>query len=142
MRSCKSPGKPVRQIRQTSERFELRYSFYMWETNWSSKLTFSRERQLGIAPVNVRGVSESHEIIKQITSGFGVVPRDPTRPARQVSPHDLVMGGISRAGSQHHMIPNYCCCCCFFFKFIGPHYNALILTYYVRKLNNFIEFSF
>ena len=120
MRSCKSPGKSVRQVRQTSERFELRYSFYMRETNWSSKLTFSRERQSGIAPVNVRGVGESHEIIKQIDSGLGVVPRDLTRPASQVSPHDLVMGEISCAGSQHHMIHKLLFFFFFFFKFTGP----------------------
>ena len=98
MRSCKSPGKPVRQIRQTSERFELRYSFYMWETNWSSKLTFSRERQLGIAPVNVRGVGESHKIVRQTDSGFGVDAQaeDPLRPDSPLPvrplPHDLCHG--------------------------------------------------
>ena len=45
----------------------------MQETvNWSSKLTFSRERWLGIDPANVRGVDESHQIIRQTDSGFGV----------------------------------------------------------------------
>ena len=45
----------------------------MQETsNWSSKLTFSRERWLGIAPVNVRHVGESNKIIRQTNSGFGV----------------------------------------------------------------------
>ena len=73
MRSCKSPEKPVRQVREPSEGFALRHSFYMRETiDWSSKLTFSRERQLGIAPVNVRGVGESHKIVRQTDSGFGV----------------------------------------------------------------------
>jgi hypothetical protein len=73
MCSCKSPRKPVRQVREPSEGFELRHSFYMQETvNWSSKLTFSRERWLGIAPVNVRNVGESHKIIRQTNSGFGV----------------------------------------------------------------------
>ena len=32
MRSCKSPGEPVRQVREPSEGFELRLSFYMQET--------------------------------------------------------------------------------------------------------------
>ena len=50
MCSCKSQEKPVRQVREPSEGFDLRHSFYMQETNWSSKLTFSRERWLGIAP--------------------------------------------------------------------------------------------
>ena len=74
MHSCKSPGKPVRQVREPSEGFELRHSFYMQETiNWSSKLTFSRESWLGIAPpINVRGVGESHEMIRQTNSGYGV----------------------------------------------------------------------
>ena len=49
----------------------------MQETvNWSSKLTFSRERWLGIAPVNVRNVGESHKIIRQTDSGFGVDARE------------------------------------------------------------------
>ena len=77
MHSCKNPGKPVRQFRDPSEGFELRHSFYMQETvNWSSKLTFSRERWSGIAPVNVKNVSESHQIIRQTDSGFGVEARE------------------------------------------------------------------
>ena len=49
----------------------------MQETvNWSSKLTFSRERWSGIAPVNVKNVSESHQIIRQTDSGFGVEARE------------------------------------------------------------------
>ena len=77
MRSRKKLGKPVRQVREPSEGFELRHSFYMQETvNWSSKLTFSRERWLGIAPVNVRNVGESHKIIRQTDSGFGVDARE------------------------------------------------------------------
>ena len=49
----------------------------MQETsNWSSKLTFSRERWLGIAPVNVRQVGESNKIIRQTDSGFGVDARE------------------------------------------------------------------
>ena len=74
---CKSPGKPVREVREPSEGFEPRHSFYMQETvNWSSKLTFSRESWSGIAPVNVRGVSESHKIIRQTDSGLGVDVRE------------------------------------------------------------------
>ena len=77
MRSCENLGKPVRQVREPSEGFELRHSFYMQETvNWSSKLTFPRERGSGIAPVNVRNVGESHKIIRQTDSGFGVDARE------------------------------------------------------------------
>ena len=77
MHSCKSPGKPARQVREPSERFELRHSFCMQETvNWSSKLTFSRERWPGIAPVNVRNIGESHKIIRQTDSGLGVDVRE------------------------------------------------------------------
>ena len=48
----------------------------MQETvNWSSKLTFPRERGSGIAPVNVRNVGESHKIIRQTDSGLGVDAR-------------------------------------------------------------------
>ena len=71
----------------------------MQETvNWSSKLTFSRERWSGIAPVNVKNVSESHQIIRQTDSGLGVDAQEgpggfpqglilplPIRPL----PHDL-----------------------------------------------------
>ena len=35
-------------------------------------MIFFRERWLGIAPVNVRRVGESREIVKQTDSGFGV----------------------------------------------------------------------
>ena len=74
----------------------------MQETSWSSKLTLSRERWLGIAPCPVRRVqmavnrqvSVSGQTLRQRTPG------DLTRLARQVSPHDLVVGGISRAGSR------------------------------------------
>ena len=47
MHSCKCLGKASeRAIRE----FELKHTFYMQETvNWSSKLTFSRERWSGIA---------------------------------------------------------------------------------------------
>ena len=73
MCSCKSPGKPVRRVREPSEGFELRHSFYMQETvNWSSKLTFSRERLSGIAALNVRNIGESHTIIRQTDSGLEV----------------------------------------------------------------------
>ena len=77
MHSCKSLSKPVRQVREPSEGFELKHSLYTQETvNWNSKLTFSRERWSGIAPVNVRGVSESHKIIRQTDSGLGVDVRE------------------------------------------------------------------
>ena len=77
MRSCKSPDKPVRQVREPSEGFELRHSFYMQETvKWSSKLTFSQERWSGIDFVNVRGVGENHKIIRQTDSGFGVYAQE------------------------------------------------------------------
>ena len=49
----------------------------MQETvKWSSRLTFSRERWSGIAPVNVRNVGESHKIIRQTDSDFGVDARE------------------------------------------------------------------
>ena len=97
MHSCKNLGKPVRQVREPSEGSELRNSFYMQETiNWSSTLTFSRER--GYPLVNVIGVGESHKIIRQTDSGLGVDAREgpggfprglilplPIRPL----PHDL-----------------------------------------------------
>ena len=71
MHSCKSLGKPVRQVREPSEGFELRHSFYMQETiNWSAKLTLSIERWSGIAPLLCQK-SGKHSTIKQADSGFG-----------------------------------------------------------------------
>ena len=43
--------------------------------NLSPKLTCSRERWLGIAPVNVRGVGERHKIVRQTDSGLWVDAR-------------------------------------------------------------------
>ena len=51
-------------------------------------------------------VGESHEIVKQTDSGFGVDaragpvgPMSPEALLIRTLPRDLVMGGISRAGS-------------------------------------------
>ena len=59
-------------------------------------------------PVNVRGVGESHEIVKQTDSGLGIDAREslgsPLSSEALLNsslPHDLVMGGISRGGSRH-----------------------------------------
>ena len=61
-----------------------------------------------LAPVNVRGVGESHETVKQTDSGFGADAREslgsPLSPEALLNsslPHDLVMGGISCGGSRH-----------------------------------------
>ena len=83
MCSCKSPGKPVRRVREPSEGFELRHSFYIQETiNWSSKLIFQR-KVVGFSPLLM---SEEYSIAdsKQTNFGFGVDaqadPGDPLRP--------------------------------------------------------------
>ena len=114
MSNCNSPGKPVRQVREPSEGSELRHSFYMQETiNWSSKLTFSRERWSGIAPVNIKNVGDRHNTIKQSDSGFGVDAREspggPSRPdlAFALSGFFLMTfatGGIPHAGSQQFTV--------------------------------------
>ena len=73
-----SPDKLVSQAREPSE------EFLDWNTlvmprrliNWSSKLTFSRERVTGDSPVNVRRVGERHNTIRQTDSGFGVNARE------------------------------------------------------------------
>ena len=71
MGSCKSLGKPVKQVREPSEWFELRHSFYMQETiNWSSKLIFQRKVVGDRPPL----MSEEYSIAnrKQTDFGFGV----------------------------------------------------------------------
>ena len=115
MRSCKSPGKPVRQVREPSEGFELRCSFYMQETvNRRSKLTFSRERWSGIAPVNIKNVGDRHNTIRQTDFGFGVDAREspggPLRPdlafAFCQAPFLMIFatGGIPHAGSWQNRV--------------------------------------
>ena len=61
----------------------------------------------GQTPANVRRAGERHKIIRQTDAGSGVDAR--AGPGGPLSPeallirtllHDLVMGGISRAGSQ------------------------------------------
>ena len=56
IRSCKSRVEPANQVRERSEGFELKHSFHMQETSWSSKLTFPEKGGGGTAPVNVRRV--------------------------------------------------------------------------------------
>ena len=58
-------------------------------------------------PVNVRGVGESHDIVKQTDSGLGADAREslgsPLSPEALLNsslPHDLVMGGVSCGGSR------------------------------------------
>ena len=59
----------VRQVREPSEGFDLKHSFYMQETvNWSSKLTFSRERW---SRKNARRIGGKHNAVRQADSGFG-----------------------------------------------------------------------
>ena len=74
-------------------------------TSYSPKLIFSRE-----PPVNVRGVSESHEIVKQTDSNLRVDAQEslgsPLSSEALLSsslPHDLVMGGVSHGGSQQQI---------------------------------------
>ena len=66
MHSCKCLGKASeRAIRE----FELKHTFYMQETvNWSSKLTFSRERW---SRKNARRIGGKHNAVRQADSGFG-----------------------------------------------------------------------
>ena len=62
---------------------------------------------VGDSPLYVRGVGESHEIVKQTDSDFGIDARaglgSPLRPEALLNsslPHDLVMGGISHGCSR------------------------------------------
>ena len=72
MHSCESPGKPVRQVREPSEGFELRHSFYMQETiSWSSN--FFQRKVVGDSPLLMsEEFGEWHKIVRQTNSGFGV----------------------------------------------------------------------
>ena len=69
---------------------------------------------VGDSPLYVRKVGERHKIVRQTDSGLGVDARaglgSPSSPEVLLNsslPHDLVMGGISCAGSWHlaRMIP-------------------------------------
>ena len=101
----------VRQVREPSEGFELKHSFYMQETvNWSSKLTFSRKRWWGTAPVNVRSISKKHNAVRQADSGFGgrcsrkfnkaPLRPDSPLPVRPLNLMTFAMGGTPCAGSR------------------------------------------
>ena len=64
---------------------------------------------VGDSPLYVRGVGESHEIVKQMDSGFGVDakaglgrPSSPKALLNSSLPHDLVMGGMACAASRHY----------------------------------------
>ena len=65
---------------------------------------------MGIDPVNVRGVGESHKIVRQTDSGLGVDagagPGDPSSPdppfLSGLLRMTFVMGGISCGGSRHY----------------------------------------
>ena len=61
--------------------------------------------------MNVRRVGEKHKIVRQTDSGFGVdaqaglgSPSSPEALLNSSLPHDLVMGGISRGGSQYFLV--------------------------------------
>ena len=60
-----------------------------------------------LAPVNVRGVGESHETVKQTDSGLGVDaqeslgnPLSSEALLNSSLPHEFVMGGISHGSSR------------------------------------------
>ena len=76
--------------------------------SYSDKLVISREKWLGIDPINIRGAGERHKIVRQTDSGLGVDARadlgsssSPEALLNSSLPHELVMGGISRVGSQY-----------------------------------------
>ena len=77
-------------------------------TSYSPKSVISREKWLGVDPINIRGAGERHKIVRQTDSGFGVdaqaglgSPSSPEALLIRSLPHDLVMGRMARAGSQH-----------------------------------------
>ena len=94
-------------------------------------MIFFRERWSGIAPCKCQRSCKSHKIVKQTDSGFVVdAQADPggalepwlALPVRAL-PHDLVMGGNSRAGSRHicflYSFP-------FLFLFVLSNFKCLI----------------
>ena len=108
MRSCKSLDKPAKQARMLTEGvwFEIFLScpgdLLAIALSWFSPEKGGQEKP----PVNVRGVGENHEIVKQTDSGFGVDAREslasPLSPEALLNsslPHDLVMGRMSCGGS-------------------------------------------
>ena len=68
---------------------------------------FLQRKVVRDSPLYVRRVGERHKIVRQTDSGFGVDARaglgSPSSPEALLNsslPHDLVMGGISHAGSR------------------------------------------
>ena len=62
---------------------------------------------VGDSPLYVRRVDERHKIVRQTDSGLGVdaqaglgSPLSPEALLNSSLPHDLVMGGMARAGSR------------------------------------------
>ena len=74
MHSCRSPGKPVRQVREPSEGFGLKHSYYAQEAKQLELYVdfLWRKGGWGQPPVTDRRVGESHEAVKQTDSGLGV----------------------------------------------------------------------
>ena len=106
----------VCEMRATAQWFE--HSFYMQETvNWSSKLTFSRERLWGTAPVNVRSGSKKHNAVRQADSGLGgkcsresseaPLRPDSPLPVRPLNLMTFAMGGTPHAGSRHPSLSEF-----------------------------------
>ena len=63
------------------------------------------------SPLYIRRVGERHKMVRQTDSGFGVDARaglgSPSSPEALLNsslPHDLVMGGISHAGSWQSLV--------------------------------------
>ena len=99
-KNCKSPGQPVRQVREPSKGFKPRhFFFYMQETvNWSPKLIPFRGRRV---ESTVQKGRQTLVFGGRCSGKPKGKPWSLTRLAHQASPNDLVMGGISRAGSRH-----------------------------------------
>ena len=116
MCSCKGLDIPAKQAKMLTEGvwFEIFLScpgdLLAIALSWVSPEKGGQEQ----TPVNVRGVGESHEIVKQTDSGFGVDAREslgsPLSSEALLNsslPHDIVMGGISRGGSWQESNPEY-----------------------------------
>ena len=73
MHSCKSPDKPVSRLESHQRGFCIETLVLCSGDLLSKSSNIFQKKVVGVQPpVNVRGVGERHNIVRQTDSGFGV----------------------------------------------------------------------